>query len=69
MFSGSVRVRFHRTKQMSGERKNGQLGLIKVNEDKCVIKGKLAGHFMAYRVIGGEVRSAVLPYLSLLNCN
>ena len=69
MFCGSVRVRFHRTKQVTGQRKNGQLDLIKVNEDKCVIKGKPAGHLMAYGVIDGEARSAVLAYLSPLNCN
>jgi hypothetical protein len=49
MFGGAVLVRFHTTKEMSGPRNYGQLKLIKVNEYKCVIKGKLAGHLTAYQ--------------------
>lgn len=45
---------FNRTKETRGRLKNGQQNLIKINENKCLIDGKLCRHMNAYQGIGGE---------------
>ena len=39
---------------MTGQLKNGQLSLIKINENKCPINGKLYRQMIANQRIGGE---------------
>jgi signal transduction histidine kinase len=43
-----------RTKETRSQLKNGQLGLIKINENKCLIDGKLHCQMLTYQRIGGE---------------
>ena len=54
------------TKESCGQRKNSQLNLIKVNENKCVIKGKYPRQMIAYQMTGGDGIYSFLPYLSFL---
>ena len=54
MFTGFVQIRFNTTKETRGQPKNGQLNLIKINENKCLIDGKLYRRLIANQGIGGK---------------